>query len=197
MGIILCAGFIHYTSLLFLLLPLLGKIKIKNSLISIAIAIGIAGTLLHWDVFDVVFSIMGHNNILYDKIYSYTISEKYSAGIGVSIGAIFRIIVLILFVKYKHLFHMDDKMYNLLKNGFFLAICFSLLFSSFDIVSHRLAYGFREFQIFIIPFLILASKGMKNRLLVGCLVSLYSLLLLIRLLTSQPIEIYSYKFIFW
>lgn len=195
-GIIFCAGLIHYTSLLFLLLPLLGKMQIKDNLIFATLVICVIGALFHWNIFEMLFSIIGHNNIMYDKIYSYTISEKYAAGTGLNVGGIFRIIILILFVKYKRLFHIDDRMYNLLKNGFFMAICFSLLFSSFDILSHRLAYGFREFQIFIIPFFIHAAKGLKNKLLVGGLISLYSLLLLIRLLASQPVETYSYRLIF-
>jgi len=195
-GIVLCAGLVHYSALLFLLIPLLSKIQIKDELIFIAIAIGIIGTLLQWNVFNIVFSVIGHNNILYDKIFSYTISEKYSESVGLSIGIIFRIIILTIFIRCKTFFHLDEKTYNLLKNGFFLSVCFYLIFSNFDILSHRLAYGFREFQIFIIPFFILIAKDLKNKLLIGSLISLYSLFLLERLLDSQPIDVYSYKFIF-
>lgn len=91
---------------------------------------------------------------------------------------------------------MPEKQYNLLLNDFLLAIMISLLFNNIEILSHRLAYGFREFQIFIIPHLILAFKGQRNRILFTMLISIYSLILLYRLLTTPHLINYYYSTIF-
>ena len=168
--IIICATLVHYTAVLFFFLPYLVSI---------------------------LFDIIGMDNMLYDKMYSYMKSENYSEAVGINIGLIFRIIILILFIKYEKSIDMNVSLYNLLKNGFLLSIIFSLMFGSFEILSHRLAYGFREFQIFIIPFLILAAKGMKNKLLVTSIIALYSIVLLSRLLSTPHLtNSYIYKMIF-
>ena len=195
--IIICATLVHYTAVLFFFLPLLCKLRLSNKIVFSFIGIGLIFAFLNIDLVSILFDIIGMDNMLYDKMYSYMKSENYSEAVGINIGLIFRIIILILFIKYEKSIDMNVSLYNLLKNGFLLSIIFSLMFGSFEILSHRLAYGFREFQIFIIPFLILAAKGMKNKLLVTSIIALYSIVLLSRLLSTPHLtNSYIYKMIF-
>lgn len=196
-GVIICAILFHYTSFLFLFIPVLIRIRLTEKWMYILLGIGLLCVLLRVDLLELIFTPVGYDNFLYNKLYSYLQSENYSKSVGLNIGLIFRIIILISFFKLKPLIHISEKRYNLLLNGFFLAILISLLFNNVDILSHRLAYGFREFQIFIIPYLILAFKGQRNRLLVTAIICLYSLILLHRLLTTPHlIDSYYYKTIF-
>lgn len=196
-GIIVCAIFFHYTSFLFLFIPVLTRVRLTEKWMYILLGIGLLCVLLRVDLLELIFMLVGYDNFLYEKLYSYLQSEDYSKSVGLNIGLIFRIIILISFFKLKPLIHISEKRYNLLLNGFFLGILISLLFNNVDILSHRLAYGFREFQIFIIPYLILAFKGQRNRLLVTAIICLYSLILLHRLLTTPHlIDFYYYKTIF-
>lgn len=196
-SVIICASLVHYTSILFFCIPLLSKIELNKKVIGVLLLIGFICSLANFDVLSSVFDIIGMDNMLYDKMYNYINSDVYASDVGINAGLIFRIIILLLFMKYKPLYNMDIRAYNLLKNGFFLSIFLSLIFGNFDILSHRLAYGFREFQIFIIPFLILAAKGNKNKLLVTVLIGLYSLILLVRLLSTPHLtDFYIYETIF-
>lgn len=191
------AVLIHYTSILFFCLPLLAKIHIKKEIVYSFLLLGLLGVVYGFDFLSAVFDVIGTDNFLYGKLYSYLESDVYSQSVGVNLGFIFRIVILFLFMKYEAAMNMDRRMYNLLKNGFFLSLCFSLLFNHFEVLSHRLAYGFREFQIFIIPYLIIAAKGRGNKLFVTSLIILYSFVLLTRLLsTPHLVESYIYKTVF-
>lgn len=195
--VIVCAVLIHYTAILFFLIPLLSKLKLKKEFVILTLLIGIILVLANFDALGFIFDIIGIDNALYDKMYSYTISEDYSSKVGINLGLIFRIIILFLFIKYEKAINIDEKFYNLLKNGFLLSILLSLIFSSFEILSHRLGYGLREFQIFIIPYLVVASKGIKNKLIVTTLIAIYGFILLTRLLSTPHLtDSYLYKMIF-
>lgn len=196
-AVIASAVLIHYTSIFFFCLPLLAKIHIKKNIICSFLLVGLWEIVYEFDFMSVVFDVIGTSNILYGKLYDYLQSDFYSRSVGVNLGLIFRIIVLFLFIKYEAAINIDRRMYNLLKNGFFLSLCLSLLFNHVDILSHRLGYGFREFQIFIIPHLIIAARGYRNKLLVTSLIIMYSFILLERLLsTPHLVESYIYKTVF-
>lgn len=195
--LIICAVCFHYTAILFFLTPILGKVKLETKWILVLLGTGFLFLLININVLDLFFTVFGYNNFVYDKLYSYLVSDNYSKSVGINVGLIFRMIILLLFVRFKSLINMPEKQYNLLLNGFLLAIMVSLLFNNIEILSHRLAYGFREFQIFIIPHLILAFKGQRNRILFTMLISVYSLILLYRLLTTPHlINYYYYSTIF-
>lgn len=190
--LIICAVCFHYTAILFFLTPILGKVKLKTKWILVLLGVGFLFLLMSVNVLELFFTVFGRNNFIYDKLYSYLVSDNYSKSVGINVGLVFRIIILLLFVKFKSLINIPEKQYNLLLNGFLLAIMTSLLFNNMEILSHRLAYGFREFQIFIIPHLILAFKGNRNKMLATMLVSVYSLILLHRLLTTPHLINYYY-----
>ncbi len=196
-SVIVCAVLMHYTSIIFFCLPLLAKINVKKEIIYLCLLVGFGGVLYKFDFLSLVFSVIGTNNFLYGRLYNYLNSDIYSQSVGINLGLIFRIVILLLFMKYEAAMNIDKKVYNLLKNGFFLSLCFSLLFNHFEILSHRLAYGFREFQIFIIPYFVIAAKGIGNKIFVTSLIILYSFVLLTRLLsTPHLIDSYIYKTIF-
>lgn len=196
-SVIICAFLIHYTAILFFFIPLLSKLRLNKNTVILVLLVAIILVLTNFDALKLIFDMIGANNILYDKMYSYTVSEDYSGKVGINLGLIFRIIILFLFIKYKEAINIDEKCYNLLKNGFLLSILLSLIFSNIEILSHRLGYGLREFQIFIIPYLIVASKGIKNKLIVTTLIAIYSFILLTRLLSTPHLtDAYFYKMIF-
>lgn len=194
--LVISAALIHYTSILFFLIPLLTKVHLSKRTIFLLLIAGFICSLLRLDVIGFFFSLIGGDNFLYDKMYSYLHSDIYAKSIGINIGVIFRVITLLLFMKYRSLFPMEERQYNLLLNGFFLSIVLSLFLSNMDILFHRLAYGFREFQIFIIPYLLYIVKGKRNRMVAIFIISLYSLLLLHRLLSIDISSYYIYKTIY-
>lgn len=194
---IICATCFHYTSFLFLLIPILAKVHLTNKWVYILLAFGLFCVFTKLDLLKLLFDIVGYNNWIYDKMYNYLTSETYSKSVGINIGLIFRLVILILFLKLRHLIPIPEKQYYLLFNGFFLAILISLLFNNIEILSHRLAYGFREFQIFIIPYLILTVRGYYSKILVTIVICLYSFILLNRLLnTPHLMDYYHYETIF-
>lgn len=190
-GVVLFASLIHGTSLVFLLLPLLNKINLSIKVIGGILLVCIAMVILKIDISDVIFSNLP-NSFAKGKIDTYLAvkDELYIKSTGISIGILFRITILLLFIHYGKKYYQENQLYITLKNGFFIAIVFSLLFNSIDIVGHRLAYGLREFQIFIIPSFLLISENKWKKLFILTGIFLYSAFLLYRLLNTEHLKPY-------
>lgn len=196
-ALLLIAFLFHYTSVVFVLVPFLKKWKISEKTISFSIGIG--SLLLIGNFFvlsESTLPLLG-NSIFTEKLLNYVGAERYGQQIGISIGIVFRVMLLFFFIKVKKHLSISSDWYNLLKNGFFVAVMASLIFNNVDIVAHRLTYGYREFQIFIFAYLVTAFCRKNIKLLVAGGILLYSLFLLFRLLHSPLlIEYYHYKTIF-
>lgn len=191
------AVFIHYTSLLFYFIPVFAKIRIKNKIAFLLIFIAFVCYFFKIDLIRNFLLQILPSGIIYAKIAGYLDSEMYSVATGVSIGIIFRILIFFVFVLIKTRMKISGQWFNLLKNGFLFSILISLFFNNLDILSHRAAYGFREFQIFMVPYIITAFKGKRNKIIILFVVCLYSLMLLYRLLNTPHLaKVYSYK-TFW
>lgn len=95
-----------------------------------------------------------------------------------------------LFVFLRKYIKIEERLYLMLRNGFLTAIMFSLLFHDFQILSHRLPYAFREFQIMIIPSFLTITNDKKGRLLIFCLIFLYALVLMLRVMSGENAEAY-------
>lgn len=181
---------IHFTSTVFFLMPLLGRIKWKSRVINIILAgsyaLSIAGTFLTKYVLQYVpFAASA------TKLDIYSANSDYSDSLGITTGIIFRTIVLILFMYGQDRIKINNKLYYILRNGFALSIVFSLVFNDFIIIAHRLPYVFREFQIFIVPYLVSALPDKILRTVATCIVFLYSCIILSRFFTDGS-EYYNY-----
>lgn len=185
------AIFIHYTSFIFLFLPFIANVRIQLKWIIAALLVGVCMAILKLDLIQTLLKVMPPS-FLTAKIEAYISlnDDKYLKATGLSVGILFRIIILVLFCLYGEKLVPDARRFNLLKNGFFIGIMFSLVFNSIDILSHRLAYGFREFQIFILPTFMLISKRNEVKILILLILFLYSMLLLHRLLTTADLKQY-------
>lgn len=186
----------HYTSIVFLLVPFLSKWKISGKTIFFSIGIGLLLLLGHFFIIsEAVLPLLG-SNIFTEKLLNYIGTDRYGQQIGLSAGILFRILLLLLFIRMKAGISISPDWYTLLRNGFFIAIMFSLILNNVDILAHRMAYGYREFQIFIFAYLVTAFHG-KSKLLVAWIILLYSLFLLFRLLNTPHLtEFYHYKTVF-
>lgn len=157
----------------------------------VILAICLVLVILKIDVSEVVFSNLP-NSFAKGKIDTYLAvkDELYIKSTGISLGILFRIAILLLFVHFGKTYYQNNLLYTTLKNGFFIAIVFSLLFNSIDIVGHRLAYGLREFQIFIIPSFLLITENKWKKLFILTGIFLYSGFLLFRLLNTEHLKPY-------
>jgi hypothetical protein len=191
LAIIIIASLIHGTSLVFLLLPLINYINLSLKAIAIILGLCLLLVMLKIDISDVIFSNLP-NSFAKGKIDTYLAvkDELYIKSTGISIGILFRISILILFIYYGKIYYANNPFFNTLKNGFFIAIVFSLLFNSIDIVGHRLAYGLREFQLFIIPSFLLITTNKWKKLIVLGGIFVYSFFLLYRLLNTEHLKPY-------
>ena len=194
--LVVLACLFHYTSVIFLMVPYFQR-HIKPAIIwgSIAIAFVLLWTGTY--LFDLEFiSNVGYGNIIAAKLSSYAMSSKYAAAVGLSIGMLFRMGILYLFITSRERLNISNALYNILKNGFAISIICSMLFGNIDIISHRLMFGFREFQIFIIPLIVSSIHNRNYRLLAIVLCLVYSLWLLYRLLNSNMQQFYYYQTFF-
>jgi len=194
---IILAFSIHYTSIIFLFVPLLSKWEIPEKKIYLIIVFALL--LLISNIYlinETTISLLG-NNFITARILNYIAADEYGKQTGFSIGILFRLILLLLFIRYRNKIKIEPKLYILLRNGLLFAILCALLFNNVDILSHRVAYGFREFQIFIFAYLITAFKRKSDKLIVSSIILFYSLVLLYRLLNTEHLtSYYLYKTIF-
>ena len=190
-ALVILACFFHSTSMVFLLLPLLQKINLSLKwVIAIAIA-GILLVILQVDITESVIAMLP-DSTMKGKVNTYLAAqdELYVKSTGISIGIIFRLVILVLFTYFGARYYRDNPLYNILKNGFLFAIILSLIFNSVDLIAHRLGYGLRELQIFIVPSFMLITDNKWKKLGILSFIFLYSFFLLYRLLNTEHLKIY-------
>jgi hypothetical protein len=189
--VILLASTIHASSLIFLPAYYFSKINFSNKLIFTVTAILVLLVLLNVSFTNIIIESLP-DSLVKMRVQSYmsNTDSQYVQKIGISIGLLFRIVVLCLFTYLNKLLAIDERLYKFLRNGFFIGISISLLFNDFDILSHRLSYIYRELQIFIVPILIASIPYKKWRLVSLIFVFLYSLALLYRILNAETLKDY-------
>jgi len=188
---------IHYTSIIFLFVPLLSKWNIKEKVIYRIIILSVLMLFFNIYLINEKTILLLGNNVITARVLNYIEIDSYGKQTGLSMGILFRLILLLLFIKLKNNIKIAPKLYLLLRNGLFFSIISALLFNNIDILSHRLAYGFREFQIFIFAYLVTAFKRRSDKLLISSIILFYALLLLYRLLNTEHLTpYYFYKTIF-
>lgn len=125
------------------------------------------------------------------KMEQYSSSEDYSAAMGITVGLIFRMIILLSFLMLHHKMRISENMYLILRNGFALSIILSLAFNDFIILAHRLPYAFREFQIFIVPYMFTAVKRIGQKQLLYFILWMYCCVILYRFLNGDGADVYN------
>ena len=188
------ACFIHSTSIIFYCLYPLQLIKCKDRYIAFTVSSCMLFPLLKISFFNFFC-----NNIpipfIRDKIMHYVTlgDESFTGEAGIGVGLIFRIIILLLFLHYHNKMQIKERMYLLLRNGFAGAIIVSLIFHDIAILSHRLPYGLRELQAFIVPFFMTCTHSKFKRCVILFIIFAYTLALLIRLITKDEAGHYLYQ----
>lgn len=195
--LVLIATTIHVSSIVFLFAFWFPKIRINDRLVFVILGIQMVMVIVHFSFTQSLLNFFPES-FLRDRIETYlsvsTADEKYSGQVGLSVGIIFRVLVLVCFISFRKRIEIREEVYIFLKNTFFAGIFLSLLFNDVDIISHRLPYGFREMQIFIIPYFLTISKNLVFRFSIIFLLFLYSVLLLYRILNTEEFgEYYHYN----
>ena len=181
--ITLLASTIHYSSIIFFATYFLKKIKISNK--SIAIIIGVSFVLSITGYFLTSYLLpMISFELSAQKLEIYA-SNSYSESLGISVGLIFRTLILFLFMFYRKHIHISNSLFFILRNGLALSIICSLLFGDFAIIAHRLPYVFREFQIFIISYLIAAIPNRSGRAIGLAVIFAYTCIVLSRFFSDD------------
>lgn len=179
----------HYSSIIFILAFFLEKANVKDRTIKILVAISFLLCLLNVSLTS--FLTVLPFDFLLSKIEMYNSSDEYSVSMGISIGLLFRLCILYIFISYRNIMDISERTYLILRNGFALSLIMSLAFNDFMIFAHRLPYAFREFQIIIIPYIFTAFRSSEKRLVVFFITAIYSFVLLNRYLTGDNAIIYN------
>ena len=191
-ALVITASFVHTSSIVFVVIYFIRNVYISNKVLYYIVGAALLFVICDLSISRVLLNYIP-NSIVKIKLMRYAESDVYSASVGINVGIIFRIIILVLFTHMRpSLAMMNEKLYNILKNGFALSIIMSLVFNDFAVLSHRLPYVFREFQILIIPYFYYIVRGNKSRIIVLCIVTLYSLLLMSRILYGGSGFYYEY-----
>ena len=176
---------IHYTSIIFFIALLLAKFRSKDKIIIIvicaALICSIANIFITSYLIPMIPFMVSLNKL---EIYS---SNQYSEGLGISIGILFRIAILFMFILVKNRIRITETLYYLLRNGLAFSIVCSLLFGDFVIIAHRLPYVFREFQIFIFPYILSAVPSRGGKCIALSIIYLYSITILYRFFENDSI----------
>lgn len=179
----------HYSSFVFVIALLFDKIKLKDKVIAITVLVFFVLCAMHMSFSDMLMSYLP-TEMSMTKMEQYSNSEEYSANVGISVGLLFRMGVLMLFMRQRYKMAISERMYLIFRNGFALSIIMSLAFNDFIILSHRLPYVFREFQIFIVPYLFTSVRKQERPLYIG-IVWLYCCMLLYRFLNGDASAVYN------
>ena len=179
----------HYSSFVFAIALLFEKIRLKDKTIAITVMIFFVLCFIHLSFSNLLMTYLP-TGVSLTKMEQYSNSEEYSAAMGISIGLLFRMGILMLFMKQRYKMDISERMYLVLRNGFALSIIMSLAFNDFIILAHRLPYAFREFQIFIVPYLFTSVKNQEKPIYLG-VVWLYCCMLLYRFLNGDAAVVYN------
>ena len=114
--------FIHYTSALFYIVPILAKIRIKNKVAFLLVFIALSCVCVKIDLIKSFLLPVLPSGIIYDKIAGYLNSERYSVSIGLSLGILFRIVIFAIFILIEKRMKISHLWFNLLKNGFLFSL---------------------------------------------------------------------------
>ncbi|QTQ14521.1 EpsG family protein [Treponema parvum] len=178
----------HYSSVVFLISPFFLKIRMRKFVYYVILMLGFIFVLmrLNFLVFVVNFIPLSY---LKAKVNVYMSINEYSKAVGINIGILVRIMIFTLFIIKGNRFGIDDEKYNLLLNGLFFSIICFLFFNNMDILAHRLAYGFREFQIIIIPMIFKKIKA-KEKPVVYSFIIVYSFVMFYRMINTPLLRTY-------
>lgn len=183
--ITLIAVSIHYSSIAFFAAYFFKKIKWNDKLIAIIIGasfiLSILGQYLTSYLLPMVSMEMAAKKL---EIYS---SNSNSEELGISIGLIFRTLILFLFMIYRKQILIHNNLFYLLRNGLAFSIICTLLFGDFGIIAHRLPYVFREFQIFIISYLIAAIPSKIGKMIGLATVFAYTCIVMSRFFSDDSV----------
>lgn len=190
--IVLFACLFHYSSAVFILLYFISEIKLSNLLSFILIAIGLLIVITKIYPTKILVGALPESPVKgrIDNYLYYDETGTYNTEVGLSMGILFRIFIFAIFVFFEKYIDISKKLYNMLKNGFLIGIVFSLMFNDVNILSHRLPYVFREFQIFIIPSFLTIPTNKKVKVLLLFIIFLYGLFLLFRILNTEHLMQY-------
>jgi len=180
----------HYSSAVFAITFVLGKVKLKDRTIAIVVGIFFILCAVHLSFSNILMNYLPSEVALL-KMEQYSNSEDYSVAMGITVGLIFRMIILLLFMFLHHKMQISEKLYLILRNGFALSIILSLAFNDFIILAHRLPYAFREFQIFIVPYMFTAARRTDQKQFFYFVLWIYCCVILYRFLNGDGAAVYN------
>lgn len=175
----------HFTSIIFFITFLLKKIHWNTKIILIIISVAYLLSITNTFITNYITPYIPIKAVA-TKVEIYS-TNSYSEELGITIGILFRTLILILFMFCKKRISIDDNLFYILRNGLAFSIICSLLFGDFVIIAHRLPYVFREFQIFVISFLICALYGKPNKIIGLTIIYIYTCIILSRFFTAGSV----------
>lgn len=181
----LVACLFHYTSIIFFITFLFKKIHWNTKIILIIIAIAYIMAFANSFVTNYIIQYIPISAIA-TKVEMYS-NNSYSENLGITIGILFRTLILILFMLGKKKISISNDLYFILRNGLAFSIMCSLLFGDFIIIAHRLPYVFREFQIFVASFLVSAVSRKANKIVGLTITYIYSCIILSRFFATGSV----------
>ncbi|MBP1743627.1 MAG: hypothetical protein H6Q58_605 [Firmicutes bacterium] len=150
----------HYSAILFVPFYWLGNIKLSYRKMGIILA---ASVILY-----IAIVLGGIEFVFTHVIRSEYILYKFKAYSGDPIGFftftfMFRVFIFAAFVALEEKIRPACKYYDILRNGYFMAIIFYIVFNTNEGLATRGALYYKMFEVFLIPYIV---YGVKDKLLV-------------------------------
>ena len=150
----------HYSAILFLPFYWIGNIKLSYKKMGIILA---ASVVLY-----IAIVLGGIEFVFTHVIRSEYILYKFKAYSGEPMGFfaftfIFRVFIFAAFVKLEEKIRPACRYYDILRNGYFIAIVLYIVFNTNEGLATRGALYYKMFELFLIPYII---YGVKDKLLV-------------------------------
>ena len=174
---IIIASCFHASSIIVLPFYFISAKRLNRGLVNVillsSIVIGIASQGFFRNV--LVSKIGMNDTYIVDKIISYSNDRSpYGAQLSFGFSAIRRLSIFYMFMLFKDRIKIEENLYNLLFNAYFLSIITYFLLSSIEILAARGSLFYSCFDVFIIASFVTIPKSWKFKLIIIVLVAFYS-----------------------
>lgn len=116
---------------------------------------------------------LGIDFVLFDKFLSYTANDSYNKQLSFNLSTIYRILILIIFIYMRGKMKIQNELYLLLRNGYFLSLAIYFTFFSIELIATRGSLYFRVFDTFMFTYIITSFRDLYMKQLLLFLLLLY------------------------
>jgi hypothetical protein len=142
--------------------------------------IKISRKVIYWSLPIAMFLSVSLSSGIADQVEAYSqdlqyqtyTMDQYAEGKGLKNPMIyFQVVILVIFTYFEEKFRPMNKYYDITRTGYFYSTLILILFSQYTALASRTSTMFATYEIFIIPMMFVAYKGLWRKILI-CLLGL-------------------------